>query len=100
MDYNTFEKYIKGLQEEWDWMDECCKIGFEAFEHSNGLTYSICLLEEIFDDKDKWLSWWAFEKDFGRDEKYNAYNKDNNIIPTTTIEDIYNLLMENMDAIS
>ena len=58
----------------------------------------ISLLEFIFNDKDRWIYYWTFELDFGKDyEDGWVTQKDGTIIPLKTAEDLYDLLVKNME---
>lgn len=94
--YTEFERYIKKIMDEWDYIDKCESIGFNIYEHAHGIDCTIELIEKNFEDEEHWLSWWAFEKNFGRDNKYDATDDYGNVLPTDTIKDIYNILVENM----
>ena len=52
----------------------------------------IKLLEFIFDDEDKWIDWWCWENDFGRD-RLEAFIDDKAII-LDTAEDLYEFLIK------
>lgn len=54
----------------------------------------VYLLEIILDDKAGWISYWVWEKDFGRREDLKAYEQDDTEIPLNTIEDLWTLLTE------
>ena len=51
------------------------------------------LLEEIMDDKEnQWISYYCWEKDFGRDESLKITDKNGKDIPLKTSEDLWNIL--------
>lgn len=52
-------------------------------------------LSELFSDEGiDWINWWLFEKPgFGGDPN-QAYDKDGNIIPTDTIDDLWNIVKD------
>lgn len=54
----------------------------------------VTLLEIIFDDKDGWINWWLYETKYGTRKDLTATDKDGNVIPTDTIEDLYNILTD------
>lgn len=57
----------------------------------------IDLLEFIFNDKNQWIQYWTLELDFGeRYEDGDVKGSDGCIIPLKTVDDLYNLLIENM----
>ena len=56
----------------------------------------IKVLEDIFDDKNGWISWYIYEADFGQTFDC-AYESDGSTeIPLKTPEDLYKFLVENM----
>lgn len=58
------------------------------------LNTAICkMLTEIYHDTDDIIGWWMFEKDFGKKKDFNIWDKDHKIIPTDTVEDLYDALM-------
>lgn len=53
------------------------------------------LLKVMFNDKDDWISYWIYELEFGRKaDKYTVADENGNNIPLKTIEDLWNLLLE------
>ena len=58
----------------------------------------IDLLKFIFNDKNQWISYWIVELDFGKDyEDGWVTQKDGAVIPLKTVEDLYDLLVKNME---
>ena len=54
------------------------------------------VLTEIMDDKEtEWISYYCWEKDFGRDSKLQVFDKDGKEIPLNSSEDLWNILVEN-----
>lgn len=56
------------------------------------LTYS-----NLFDDDGiDWINWWLYEKPalFEGEEDNQAYDGDNDIIPTNTVDDLWNIVKE------
>lgn len=54
-------------------------------------------IEEIFDiEAVGWINWWLFEKPgFFGGESNQAYNEDGSVIPTDTIDDLWELVKNN-----
>ena len=50
------------------------------------------VLEEAMEDSERWISYYCWEKDFGRDDKLKAFDEDRKEIPLTSSEDLWNLL--------
>lgn len=58
----------------------------------------INLLEIMFDDKDDWISYWAWEKQFEEDYKDgDVVDNDGSAIPLATASDLCDLLVKNME---
>jgi hypothetical protein len=100
--YKEFEYYIKQIikfreQEEAfskaiSNMTDTKQIGIYDYQED----LIIKLLEKLMDDKWGNISWWIYEKDFGKKKHLTYKDANNKIIPTTTIKDLYNLLNLNI----
>lgn len=53
------------------------------------------LLNLIFKDDEEWINSFCFNYDFGRKYKNSLKDKCDNVIPFSTIEDLYNILTTN-----
>ena len=51
------------------------------------------LAEIMHDQETEWISYYCYEKDYGRDDRLEVFDKNNNKIPLKTAEDLYNLLV-------
>ena len=57
-------------------------------------TALVKVLEIIYrDEKEQLISWWMYEKDFGKRKDFNIY-ENGGVVPTDTIEDLYNYLIK------
>ena len=101
-----FKKVIKAIQKqnkkEHDFCDAIEKIvdGRIVPQMSVDLhEVLIKILEEIFDDEideyNNWLTWWMYEKDYGKNKKMIAWDNDNKEIKLDTVDELYNFLMKN-----
>lgn len=52
------------------------------------------LLEKIFNDTDGILSWWLYEKDYGRNDNFKMWDKFENEIDISTSEKLYDYLIQ------
>ena len=50
------------------------------------------MLAEWVGDTDGWLRWYVFEKEWGNRYELDAFDKDGSILPSTTYDDIWNLI--------
>lgn len=53
------------------------------------------LLEKMFNDKDT-ISWWLYEKDYGRDEELKMWDEQGNEIDVSTAKKLYDYLERNI----
>jgi len=53
------------------------------------------MLEKLMDDKWNNISWWIYEKDWGRKKNFDYKNK-GKIIPTKTIKNLYDLITKEL----
>lgn len=98
-----FIETINFIKERNDAQNKIDKIFREEF--TDGLFWPYCryetqivkILEEIMGDKEcQWISYYCWEKDFGRDKHLgNPTDRNGNEIPLTTPEDLWNLLISN-----
>ena len=97
-------KGIKAIREHSEKMDRWQKTfdemfdGYPVYQGDWDLVSSIIeLLKVIYKEKtdDDVISWWIYEKDFGRRTDLNMFKPGGEeIIPSNTIEDIYRYLIE------
>ena len=97
-------KGIKAIREHSEKMNHWQKTfdemfdGYPVYQGDWDLVSSIIeLLKVIYKEKtdDDVISWWIYEKDFGRRTDLNMFKiGGEEIIPTNTIEDIYRYLIE------
>ena len=45
------------------------------------------------DEKEQLISWWMYEKDFGKRKDFNIYDN-GGVVPTDTIEELYDYLIK------
>lgn len=96
--YPVFEEAITKIMHYCNAADQIASIrtayGYESASPAGFVLVDqiVKLLEISTGDKDEWISWWCFEKDFGRYDDLVAYDENKNVIPTSTIQDLYNLV--------
>lgn len=101
--YELFEKLILGIQEEYrvnDVINDAIKnAGFSGYIIPGGILSSAVIetLEKLlFDTENEWISYFIYEKDFGRDYNDGDITENGKNIPLRTIQDLWNLLQENI----
>lgn len=103
MSKESFCKVMDNYRFMFDFTDEMNDL-FDKYKMDGNIFPPLCtgtvidLLEFIFDDKNQWISYWAWELDFGTNYE-DGYVKDSDggIIPLRTVEDLYDLLVKNME---
>lgn len=95
----SFLKIIDFIRERNDKEVEIQKLFKEEF--TDAIFYPYCkyenllvnLLEELMEDQEtNWISYYCWEKDFGRDETLEVFDKEGNKIPLSTAEDLWNMI--------
>lgn len=62
-------------------------------------TIVVRLLKLMFNDYDDLISWWIYEKDYGRKEEIKLWDGCSNEIDLSTPEKLYDYLIEEMEEI-
>lgn len=96
MSFSEFEKTIKEIQKDEEYLSQLSQMGMNLFEHLGSTSITVRLLEKIFMDKSEWISWWIWEKDFGTKDEMQAFNKDGTIMLLSTVRELYDFLVEEM----
>ena len=102
MSKESFCRVMDNYKSMWNFTDEMNDL-FRKYKSDGEVYPPMCtetvidLLEFIFNDKNQWISYWAFKLEFGKDYE-DGYVKDEHgeVIPLKTTEDLYDLLVRNM----
>lgn len=91
-----FIKLIENAQNYNKELDRWSDFGIDLFElpiSELGWDFLNIVLPELFSDEGvDWIDWWLFEKPrFGGDQ---AYDENGNVIPTDTIDDLWNIVKD------
>ena len=52
------------------------------------------MLAELVGDTDRWIRWYVFEKEWGNRCELDVTNKDGNVLPSVTYDDIWKLIKD------
>ena len=66
-------------------------IGDEFIENTD-ISPIIEVIAEIVGDNDDWISWYVYDKDFGENTALYCNDENGNIIPSDTLEDLWELI--------
>lgn len=93
-----FIKLIENAQNYSKELDRWYDFGIELYElpiSELGWGFLNITLPELFSDEGvDWINWWLFEKPGFRGEPNQAYNEDGSVIPTDTVDDLWELVKE------
>ena len=103
MSKKSFCEVMDNYKSMWEFTDEMNDL-FSKYESDGEVYPPMCtgtvidLLEYIFNDVGEWIQYWTFELGFGK-EYGDGYVKDKygEVIPLKTVEDLYDLLVRNME---
>lgn len=103
INFKEFKEILEKMRDLTDMHDEIDDLkrkfnnkydeGFSYVIEPNLLSDMVFVLETMFEDKGETISYWVFEKDFGRKLKLGDVSEaDGTPIPLTTIEELWEYL--------
>ena len=102
--FEQFSDYIETIQDEMKREDKINDVLSNEFALERTMLYNpllseyIKLLRDIFKDEGDYIGYYVYDLDFGRDyHEGDIQDENGRNIPLLTVEDLYNLLVENMD---
>lgn len=91
-----FVRLIENAQNYSKEIDRWSDFGIDLFElpiAELGWTFLHVTLPELFSDEGvDWINWWLFEKEGFGGEPNQAFDENGKVIPTDTIDDLWNLV--------
>lgn len=103
----TFEQFsdcIAVIQDEMEREDKINDVLSNEFALERTMLYNpllseyIKLLRDIFKDEGDWIGYYIYDLDFGGEyHEDDVQDENGQNIPLLTVEDLYNLLIENME---
>lgn len=70
---------------------------FNQFSLDDVMTLTLNVLIEAMNDEEEWIVYYAFDmnygKNFGKSEEFTPVDKDGNIVPMGTAEELYDYLL-------
>lgn len=98
MTREEFEKFITNAQKYSEELDRWDKFGLSLYElpiSEMGWELFNISVDIIFkEDGADWINWWLFEKPIFFGKPSQAYNEDGSVIPTDTLDDLWNLVKD------
>ena len=91
-----FIKLIEEYQEKHDFIDKACNI-FPGFFENEIVEYANIMFDRLMsvyftDEGVDWIAWWLFER-LNVDEP-QAWDENHKVIPTSTIEDLWEIVKD------
>ena len=103
MSKESFCRVMDNYKSMWNFTDDMNEV-FKKYNCDGEVFPPMCtetvidLLEFIFNDKNQWISYWIFELEFGKQYEDECIKyEDGEVIPLKTAEDLYDLLIRNME---
>ena len=86
------DKY-KRLNQMYDAVEEVTGTVPDKLIETTNIQFVIDMLAEWIGDTDGWIDWFINEKECGTKEYLIVRDKDENVLPSETSEDIWNLIL-------
>ena len=64
----------------------------DKFINNTSLFPIIKTISEIIDDDENWIEWYIYEKEWGTKEDMEVTDVNNNVVPSETLEDLWELI--------
>lgn len=94
MDFKTFERIINKFEEQSNKVQLLYNNGIDLMEFNDNF-YAIIndlFIESFGSLANDWISWYMFEKDFGKKNDFKAWNKNKNEI-AYDLKSLYHLVL-------
>lgn len=97
--FEKFNNYIKRIKKQIECEDSLDKALQEMSPDFGGflngaIVIALDLLKKIMNDTDNWIDYYIYEANWGTTFK-EVYDSDGTPIPLETIEDLYNIIVDN-----
>lgn len=92
-------KYLMGKFRELDERERKFSRAVEEFSEDSyviftrGSSLALEAIEAAMEDSGGWIDWWVYEKGFGARKEMRAFDKDKKEIPSETLDDLYDLVL-------
>lgn len=70
----------------------------DRFIANTSLFPIITVIAEIVDDNEGWIKWYIYEKEWGTKEDMEVTDVNNNVVPSETLEDLWELIQSGKDG--
>lgn len=86
------EKY-QDLEKFWDKFEDLFGVYSDLLVDTTSIGGIIDTIADIVEDKEKWIYWYIYENDWGK-QKLECEDENNNVVPSETLEDLWNLIKD------
>ena len=87
------EKY-QDLEKFWDKFEDFFGVYSDLLVDTTSIGGIIDTIADIVEDKEKWIYWYIYENDWGKEER-ECIDKNDNVVSSETLEDLWNLIKGN-----
>lgn len=91
------ERYYS-LESIYDKLNELFGDVSDRFIDDISLFPIIKIISEIIGDDENWIEWYIYEKEWGTKEDMKVTDINNNVVPSETLEDLWELIQSGKDG--
>lgn len=91
---NKYEETEKFWDDFYDLFGSCGDKLVEAIS----LDEIISVISEIIGDNESWIEWYIYEKEWGTKEDMEVTDVNNNVVPSETLEDLWELIQSSKEG--
>lgn len=86
------------LENVYDKLDDIFGDVGDKFIDSTSLFSIIKTISEIIGDDESWIEWYIYEKEWGTKEDMEVTDANNNVVPSETLEDLWELIQSSKEV--
>lgn len=85
------------LENVYDKLDDIFGDVRDRFVANTSLFPIIKVISDIIGDDGKWIEWYIYEKEWGTKEDMEVTDVNNNVVPSETLEDLWELIQSSKE---
>ena len=86
------------LENVYDKLDDIFGDVGDRFVANTSLFPIIKVISDIVGDDNEWIEWYIYEKEWGTKEDMEVTDVNNNVVPSETLEDLWELIQGSKDG--
>lgn len=102
MEFKKFAEFMERYRAGREKFENWCAATEDYFPYTEmgirpDCDLALNILNEVFQDESHWIEYWVYDLDFGQYWEEGKVVENGADVPLHTVEDLYNLLMKNME---